>query len=481
MSLIQTQVDQSGHRLLGSSLRFPSWWELLLWCGAVTLAVVAIPISLQADELGYEALPLLPTGFLILLFGVYRGRVRHERPVFFMVLIAIAFLRYVLLPILIVYSGHYGGRSFLPPEPESYSKAIFLMFYEAVVITLAVYFCERLRGKTRRASDFTLVTFPAWLTVALFFTALVLVAMTPEALLLINVVTPHILSADEFSATPMVMFSAQFFIIAKNLVALRLMISLARVYKRRGARLALFGGLLVTCVAPLIYFGTNRLSVLITACAFALVFLRGFGKPARSMLVVIVLLAATTILVISQERQHKFMGDTVVASIADTIQVYVGGVYNVAIGVEVPDYFPGSRSARGLAYDFLRPTLGINYIVKDWQARYSNEYYNFRIWTHVDRRSQIIPMIAQGYLYFGFIFAPALGLVFIATYYALERVYARVRSVELFFFISLVVIRLGFMWGQNTMNLMNFMSMNLVLFMFIYMAWRFLVRVGKAG
>ena len=41
-------------------------------------------------------------------------------------------------------------------------------------------------------------------------------------------------------------------------------------------------------------------------------------------------------------------------------------------------------------------------------------------------------------------------------------------DIEVYYFLSLVMIRLGFRWGQNTMNIINDLSMNLFLILIIY-------------
>jgi len=118
--------------------------------------------------------------------------------------------------------------------------------------------------------------------------------------------------------------------------------------------------------------------------------------------------------------------------------------------------------------DFFRPMLGVNFLLKDVEVPYSNMYFNDRIWTHVDRRSQILPMVGQGYIHFGMVLAPLLTLVFVYTAYKLESLYHEHRAWEVRFVLLLVIIRSGFVMGQNSMNLINDMSMNLILFALVY-------------
>ena len=77
-------------------------------------------------------------------------------------------------------------------------------------------------------------------------------------------------------------------------------------------------------------------------------------------------------------------------------------------------------------------------------------------------------MIGQGNLYFSFALAPLFSVLFITVFYLVVKRINREINIELYYFLSLVVVRLGFFMGQNTMNMINDMSMNLVLFLLIY-------------
>ncbi len=77
-------------------------------------------------------------------------------------------------------------------------------------------------------------------------------------------------------------------------------------------------------------------------------------------------------------------------------------------------------------------------------------------------------MIGQGNLFFGFILAPLFSLFFIHLHYYFEKKVHETKSVEVFYFLNLAIVRLGFFMGQNTMNMINDMSMNLVLFLGVY-------------
>jgi len=195
-----------------------------------------------------------------------------------------------------------------------------------------------------------------------------------------------------------------------------------------------------------------------------------FGKIINRYATVGFFLLIVIIGSVSQHRENVSItgGSNTLVDVTDLFQVYTGGPYNVAISIETKDYYPEASHLSVLLFDVFRPMIGVNILLKDMPQVYSNIYFNMRMWTHVDRRSQILPMIGQGNLYFGFLFSPIFSILFVLLAYFLERIYQSTIPLELYYFIGLALIRLGFMMGQNTMNMINDISMNLFLFLLVY-------------
>ena len=97
-------------------------------------------------------------------------------------------------------------------------------------------------------------------------------------------------------------------------------------------------------------------------------------------------------------------GANKLVDITDNLQVYLGGVYNVAMSLDLTS--PTNNPLMLLA-DIFRSAIGPNLILKNLNLVSSVKLFNFRIYQN-DHISQIIPMIGQANLYLGFIFAPLL-------------------------------------------------------------------------
>lgn len=421
------------------------------------LAAAILGLGLQGSSL--EMISLLPALYSVSAFVLIRVSATNGPSLFLLVTSFVMFLRYVVFPGLAALNGGYEGRSWVAPAAESYNYAILLMCYEMILVVILMSILET--GFHRRSAKLSncYKTLPIWYTSILVLSSFLLAIAFPKSLLLINVFSPSLL-ADETSVSPVSSFVAMLIIVSKIFIFIYVMNWLSKSKnKKRSSWLAL----LVCAVNVSMYFGTNRISIVITAVASVLVYLKLFGHGSFIKASFIGILTLLLFSLVTKERSYNSHDTSVLVSVADSVQAYTGGVYNVAIGVEVKELSPEASSLSVLAYDFIRPTIGLNLISQDWDLLYSNVYFNNRMWTHVDRRSQILPMIAQGNLFFPPIFSPLLSLLFVYVGYRLMLAMAAAKYLEVYFLMALVVMRLGFFWGQNSMNMMNYISLNLIL------------------
>lgn len=431
-------------------------------------------LTLHAPE--YSFLPVLPLSY-VLIGPVFLSVSWRQGPsLFLLICFPTAFLRYVAFPFLVVFNGGYAGRSLTPPLESSYHYAIGLMAYELLVVGLAVFLLERRYQLKELASSLQLSSIDIRYSLFLSMLALALCLAVPQSLLYVNFFKPTIY-LDEFSAAAVPTFLAIFFVAAKAALLIGLMQRLA--FSSRAQNLAPWLAALLCAINIGIFFGTNRMAMTLTAIGSVWVLLALFKKRSHGPILAIAMVAVVVFGMITTERQYVRMSDSAIENVADNIQGYTGGLYNVAIGVETGRSFPEATSLEVLVYDFLRPTVGVNLLVQGWETLYSNIYFNYRMWTTVERRSQILPMIAQGNLFFPFLLAPLLSLLFVSVGYFLLGLLDKVALIELRYFIVLVVLRMGFFWGQNSMNMMSYISLNLAVPIFMIIGVLLYRKVGR--
>lgn len=432
------------------------------------------------DMTGYEYLFLMPLIYSLCFIFVFSKIVIKPFRVFFLVFILVSFARYVILPFLIALTGYYGGRSGIPPQSSSYSYAILLMIYELVVSSFFILLMESRKHESKNKSTLHLcklelneIFLDGEKKFYFIFGLIVicLVIINPGTLKSINFLVPSSDATRNFSGESLLKtLTVYSVIILKQLLFCITCDFFYRRYKKYNQYKYVIWAGTAALLNMSIYFGTNRSDVIISGTISFLLLYKLFGKRSRGIIIVVVLMLAIIVSGISTVRGHVSISKNTSAliDITDTLQCYLGGPYNVSIALETKKMFPEASSIKVLFFDIFRPMIGVNLLVKNLPIEYSNIYFNRRIWLGIERRSQILPMIGQGNLFFGWMLSPILTVIFIGISYWLYKSSLKPARIEMYYFLNLSLARLGFMMGQNTMNMINDLSMNLLLFLLIY-------------
>lgn len=443
------------------------------------LALLASLIVLfYQNQNGYELLftqPLVFSFFFIILLSkiLFKDTTR----LFYVVFSSAAALRYLVLPVLIVLSDYYGGRSLVEPAPNSYARSILLMNYELIAICIVIFLIENHNKYTTKAEKNTAFSLEGTNYGYFLFGVITLfgIILFPNSMSTINIIFPNSLEYDlelAFIENIIVYFA----IVAKQLTFVIFTKKLYKMFLINKKEIYVFLSFVLALFNVLIYFGTNRTDIIVSTIVSFLLLFKLFGKVVKKYFIITIIILLIVIFIVTVARDHRSIseGGSLLVDITDTIQIYMGGVYNVAIAIETKEVFPQAGNLSVLFFDIFRPMIGVNFLVRTLPFEYSNIFFNQRIWGNIERRSQILPMIGQGYIFFGFLFSPILSFVFVKIQSYLEKLTFKTTSLEIYYFLSLSVVRFGIFMGQNTMNLINDISMNLVLFLMIFYFNKFL-------
>lgn len=359
----------------------------------------------------------------------------------------------------------------MPPTHHSYDLALIIMMYELIVSSIFIYVLDKKeRGIFSKNKDLSInkKNYIYWL----FGIIIVLISILDIRIIKsFNFIIPKEDAVRSFSDFSIIQsLSVYGLLITKQIVFVMIAYNLSKKYELTKSKKNIYLVLLVAMMNILIYFGTNRSDVIMTAIVSSLTLYKLFGKGVKKGIFILCIVLVVTISGISAYRSGASISgnSSKIIDFTDKLQVYLGGPYNVAIAIETKEMFPQANKVEVLLFDIFRPMLGVNMLVKNLPVKYSNMYFNERIWLSIDRRSQIIPMVGQGNLFFGAMLSPILTLIFIRLAYYLNRKIKDCNRVEIFYFLNLSIARMGFMMGQNTMNMINDLSMNLFLFLIIY-------------
>ncbi|WP_430535235.1 hypothetical protein [Listeria rocourtiae] len=447
---------------------------------------VTFYVANYANASGYDQLFLLPLTYTIC-FLILFSRVLFRRfQVFIIVFTGIGFARFVLLPYFIVFNDYYGGRSPEPPLAGSMETAIYLMVYELVIVTIVIGILDYLQNKKYRPRD---KKQPFDGTKSYFgymiFTAVALLAAVgiPGVISSISffIPKPDLVDVMEGSNV-MVMLGGYMFILAKQLLFI---IVLWWAYKKHKATSQLLyvwiaiGALFVNIG---IFIGTNRSDIVLVTIVSLVTFRLLFPKYFKMVVFLVIGMLVGILIIMSTVRNIASIsgGTSGITDFTDNLQVYFGGPYNVAMALETKLIYPEAQHWSVLFFDIFRPMIGVNMLVKDLPFEYSNIFFNQRYF-YSDHATQILPMIGQGNLFFGYLLSPLLSVLVVCLAYFIQSKIDQTRSIEMFYFLTLVCTRMGMLMGQNTMNIINDLSYNLALFLIVYYVNRKIVYKKRLG
>lgn len=426
----------------------------------------------EYDNKGYMYLCLLPIAYGIAYFFVFRRWIYKKLKIFLTIFTGATFIRYVFMPIIIVLSGYYEGRSVVSPTYETFRIACLLMIYELFIACVLIEVLQR-KTKANTTQSFHInFDFPQYTTVYLVFIGITLMLslLKPQSYNLFSFINPRLSGAEHLTSPPFIEAIIIYMIFTcKHLIFALLLTHLYKKFKITNLRIYQNIAFFVVLINISVFYGLNRSDLVMPAIASVLLYTLLFRDKnifkyvfTSGIIFILVSLIADSRELASVSRNQNSLVD-----MADFIQGYFGGVYNVAISIETYEYFPESRSFIRVLFDTFRPFIGFNVLLKNVDITITNLYFNQRLWFS-NFYSQIIPMVGQGYIHFGFIFAPLLDCFIIVIAHIMENQLNKSKRIEVFYFFSICLIRMAFLMGQNTGNISNEISMNLVMFGVIY-------------
>ena len=435
------------------------------------LAVISfLYVGLYNEDYHYKYLFCMPLFYFFISIFFLLPQLSLKSSIFYIVLNVIFFFRYVVLPFMTVFSEFYYGRSPVLPQISSFNLSFFLIVYELFIAGIVASWCEKKYQKHQ--SYHQILKMKLGSNKNLIF---ILFSIFTILYLLLNrnwLAGVNFFKANRIEAAfdENVMISSYLFLILKQILFVFFVYSCSVNYKKTNRKIYLLFSIIILFVNMGIFFGTNRSDVLITTIVSALLLADLFPlKVIKYSMLFILLSVSVLISQITDTRQLKSISnnENQLVDGTDFLQSYLGGPYNVAIAVETKETFPEVSRPEVLFFDIARPMIGINFLVKNMNLKYSNVYFNQRMFM-TEQRSQILPMIGQGYIFFGEVFAPIFSiLVIILAYYFMgfSRNYS---NPLLSYFFLLSIVRMAFFVGQNTMNIINDISFNLFLFLIIF-------------
>ncbi|WP_192945194.1 O-antigen polymerase [Staphylococcus cohnii] len=235
-------------------------------------------------------------------------------------------------------------------------------------------------------------------------------------------------------------------------------------YKYKKNYMYIIYSILFVLFINMIFIGDNRMDAMLPIITSLLLLNYLYGKKMfvfNGIMVLFSIAAIYSISILRGSFEYSITNDKN-ALITDYLQIYFGGIYNIALSIEASSF--NNNEFLVFFYDLVRPFLGLNLLWRSDEIQMSSTIFNIRIFGTDEHTTQIIPLLGQFYMPFGYlgvVIAPL--LISLLLRFFLTRLYKSyiIDSVILI----PILIRLCFSYFQNISIFINEMSSLLIIFL----------------
>jgi hypothetical protein len=442
-------------------VRHNVWKSILIVC--LLFSVVAIFVCFIADSECYEWLFVLPFTYCICSMILLTQRMSLTGTIINLC----AFLRYVLIPIMQSLFPVYGFSSFSCTDTETINKAIALMCYELIVITIFITIYLQLHRNVESLSkqdheDVILNRFDTshnhYGAILIFIVfSVLLVCVSPVTLQQISFIairsnTTSRIGSVSASSSTLDMIARQFFVI--GFLSLFVICVLKLKQSKLKETTALNISLLCAAACTSIIISEQRSSQVYCAFAAIILLIQVYPQKKKKIIRTIGIVFIIVILLLSAYKTfYAFKYGSYSAAIANsnfspysitqTLEIYLLGPQTVASAIKFNMAYPSFSSIGQLFYDICRSTIGISFFVKDGGRALTSAQYNLFVTRGASTSGYLLPITAQGYIVFGAVFAPILICLCIWLAFKIEKKMFNSKSAYVTFFSAYVYVRLA--------------------------------------
>lgn len=438
------------------------FWIWLLPCLAAFAAGIYVLLKTLADaEPGYRFFCALPFAYSLLLLCAGTMRRHFTRPcILFMN--AYMFVRYVAVPVLTVWAGAYEGIG-IQPEPEQLDKAVWLMLYEmAAGIAAIELFGPWLLHDPKPRQNFRRFRMARWQIVApvVILAGFWLIYANPGNLrenfrFFLDAVptTEEMAQGEETSRGEGAGLAFMLAATAKLLFSLYVVNWCKARYDKRPSFLYVLLSLAAFLPNILFTVGTSRYSIVTPAIAAILLLNVLYpaykGKTTALLFAGLLVIFAHITLHKNFSADQQKSGDVEVDQVkfATNLQAYGSTTRAVAMTIKAKERFGKPIDLGMLKNDLFLNTPGLSRLSD--KNRTSTAYFNWTIYGELLSVDQIIPMVGQGYLHWGFLLAPMYSVGFVLFLMWLDRLALREFRPEFYFLLMMTVFQFSGVWISN--------------------------------
>jgi len=419
----------------------------ILWAAFITVVLNNYRFDYKESILFF-----IPLCYLILMSFInpFDNLGRHLG---FFVFNIISFFRYFFVPLFCISSGEY-YHSFIRPSSDYASQlAVYMIIYEMIcLLTIQKHFLNKL-NKAAEKQNFIVIPFQNRGLLVFGMVGVLSIAIFDEIRSRFNFITIKEYILIELNA---VLYTLM--LLAGNaFVLIFLWRANIELHKKFNAEKINWFLLIILAFTAISIISTHsRLTVLANAMTIIFV-LRKANIAKFGVVVFFIPLVGLMILSMSYFRWFE-VSDVSTANIlaveylsigqfADYLQAYFSGHHLISAAIDLDYSLPLFTNFESIVNEIFNAVIYLRQLFP-LNAENSTVVYN-KVFGFTDEMSIILPILGQGYMYFGFFFAPILSVFCLYLLYRSDLSIITSRSLSKLFCFSLLSFWWGFFPNQN--------------------------------
>lgn len=413
------------------------------------LLLMAIFLNINTNDM---LLIVLPVIYLIIFLGIIKIYQYFNYPGIF-TLNVVCFIRYVILPILIISSDKYISYS------NNFTDGILLMIYEAICMGIFLIIVVKRYYNTKfKTTHINYENSKNYILKIIILFSLIIVITNPDVLSQYQFVFSDgdnidlIKPSDVIGGLPSLIFNW-----GKILVPILLSYSLIRKYMKKQNTLYYITVALIFILFNVLFFsGTSRSSVIMPATGSMFFILRAFPDK-RKVTFVFGALAILMVTIQLTLLKNTYTGNEISNNINDIIsylEVYFTGPSNLAVAIEAKSKYADHFNFYTFINDILGNFPGISNFL-DSENRTST-LFNLAFYNGGMQRDQIIPSIGQGLFYFTYLFSFINQVLIIAGMVFWDMRYKNSNDIIYVYLAATFSVRFGFTFISSVSSILGF-------------------------
>lgn len=433
----------------------------------IALSIIGILATLISPAYIPNNLVLIPLIFLIL-FLIFPSFSRYMfNNLGITVVNFTMLLRYVVSPLLMAFYGsniQIGATVSISIQ----SRAVGLMIYEMIIL-FVIFAIFHKYFYTNKVEFYNVKARPNLFGWIFFIVVILLVALDPSSIGRYSFIwSTSQLNNDTLANVGLVALFVQ---LAQIVLTVSILNIIYKFYERKPNILYLLLSLVVIMISASFIVGTSRSSIiipLITGLFTVFILYKNYRKLIIAMSVILsllvigisTLLKQNTNIVTSRGLYHSAGA---LENFNTDVQIYFSGLVNIGHSIET-SYIYEPFHFNAIFGDLTHSVIFVNSLFKNYHS--ALVAFNDMFYKRVGVSDQILPLLGQGYLYFGAVLAPVFSVIVLFVVMLLDKNIQHSNSVFTLYVYAYLCLKFSLFFMSNATILLSFFT-NFFLVLFV--------------